>query len=126
MTNFEDFSMLLLVCVIFQTKTVVLRLKTTFGEMIIREVEKLNFEIEMLGLLIFTCQTLPTISNLPNVYLWFFPYPCTYRLPNILSLHWRCFMRLFYLLSGLFGYHGFVLKIHSTIKLFQDNSVLYE
>lgn len=42
MTNFEDFSMLLLVCVIFQTKTVVLRLKTTFGEMIIREVEKLN------------------------------------------------------------------------------------
>lgn len=76
MTNFEDFSMLLLVCVIFQTKTVVLRLKTTFGEMIIREVEKLNFEIEMLGLLIFTCQALPTFSNLPNVYLWFFPYPC--------------------------------------------------
>lgn len=76
MTNFEDFSMLLLVCVIFQTKAVVLRLKTTFGEMITREVEKLNFEIEMLGGLIFTCQTLPTFSNLPNVYLWFFPYPC--------------------------------------------------
>lgn len=55
MMNFEDFSMFLLVCVIFLIKIVVLCLKMIFGEMIICEVEKLNFEIEMLGLLIFIC-----------------------------------------------------------------------